>query len=344
MKPKNTPDKSINIYDVAKLAGVSIATVSRVMNGSPKVSDKTREKVMSAIEHFDYTPNVFAQGLGQGTMHTVGILVPSISDMYMSSAVAYIEDQLHDEGYDVILSCSGYLSEQKEAHIEMLLSKKIDALVLVGSTYAGSDDETHNTEYINKAAEKVPVFLINGLVAGDNIFCTASNDYQASYDATSHLINSGCRKILFLTDSRSYSAKQKLSGYMQSLNDAGIGSDERYIIHTKNDITISRDLLLSLKISFDGVFATDDAMAVGALKYAAIKHIPVPGKLKVIGYNNSDLCLATEPELSSVDNRVKQVCDDTVGRLVKYIKNDRSIPKKSIVACTLVERRTTDHL
>ncbi len=341
MKSKNTPDKSINIYDVAKLAGVSIATVSRVMNDSPKVSDKTREKVLKAIENCDYTPNVFAQGLGQGTMHTIGILVPSISDIYMSSAVAYIEDLLHDEGYDVILSCSGYLSEQKEAHIEMLLSKKIDALILVGSTYAGSDDETHNTAYINKAAEKIPVFLINGLVDGDNIFCTASNDYQASYDAASHLINSGCRRILFLTDSRSYSAKQKLSGYSQALTDAGLKPDKAYMIHTKNDITVSRDLLLSLDIPFDGVFATDDAMAVGALKYAAAKKISVPGKLKVIGYNNSTLCLATEPELSSVDNRVKQVCSDTVNRLIQYIKNDRSIPRKSIVACTLIERSTT---
>ena len=341
MKNKNTPDKSINIYDVAKIAGVSIATVSRVMNDSPKVSAKTREKVLEAIEKSDYTPNVFAQGLGQGTMHTIGILVPSISDLYMSSAVAYIEDLLHDEGYDVLLSCSGYLSEQKESHIEMLLSKKIDALILVGSTFAGSDDETHNTEYINKAADKIPVFLINGLIDGENIFCTASNDYQASYDAASHLINSGCRKILFLTDSRSYSAKQKLSGYTQALIDAGLKPVADYIIHTKNDITIARDLLLSLKLPFDGVFATDDAMAVGALKYAAKKKLSVPGKLKVIGYNNSALCLATEPELSSVDNRVKQVCSDTVERLVQYIKNDRSIPKKSIVACTLVERGTT---
>ena len=93
----------MNIYDIAEEAGVSIATVSRVMNGSPKVSEKTKKKVMEIIERSEYTPNIFAQGLGLNTMHTIGVLVPRISDAYMSAVVAFMEEDLHDKGYGCIL-------------------------------------------------------------------------------------------------------------------------------------------------------------------------------------------------------------------------------------------------
>lgn len=336
-------NKMINIYDIAKMSGVSIATVSRVVNNNPKVSEKTKAKVMEAIEKSGYTPNVFAQGLGLKSMRTIGILVPSIADLYMSRAVAYIEDNLHDAGYDCILHCSGYTAAEKETHIQLLLNKKIDAIILVGSTYAGSDDETHNTDYIRRAAKDVPVFIINGLVDGDNIYCTASNDYQASYDVTTALIENGRNKILFLTDSRSYSANQKKEGYKQALSNAGLKSEDKMMIYTENSIPVVKNLLNNLKdIEFDSVFATDDAMAVGAIKYALLKGLNVPEDISIVGYNNSTLCICSEPELSSVDNKIEKVCKDTCSRLIDILKGEENVPNQSVVACSLVKRATTD--
>ena len=338
-----TEKKMINIYDIAQMSGVSTATVSRVVNNSPKVTDKTKAKVLAAIEKAGYTPNVFAQGLGSNTMHTVGILVPSIADLYMSSAVAHIEDMLHDSGYDCILRCSGYSAEQKETHIQLLLNKKIDAIILVGSTYAGSDDTTHNTDYIRQAAREVPVFIINGLVDGNNIYCTASNDFQASYDVTSELIKSGRNKILFLTDSRSYSANQKKNGYMQALQDANIPINEQLMIHTQNDVyTVKEMLTMRKELHFDSVFATDDGMAIGAVKYAAAKGLNVPKDLAIVGYNNSTLCICSEPELSSVDNKIEKVCKDTCTRLITILQDNQHVPNQSVVACSIVKRATTD--
>lgn len=335
--------KIMNIYDIAKMSGVSTATVSRVVNNSPKVTAKTKEKVLAAIEQAGYTPNVFAQGLGLNSMRTIGILVPSIADLYMSSAVAYIEDNLHAAGYDCILRCSGYSAEQKETHIQLLLNKKIDAIILVGSTYAGSDDTTHNTDYIRRAAKDVPVFIINGLVDGDNIYCTASNDFQASYDVTSALIESGRNKILFLTDSKSYSANQKKNGYKQALNNAGIPIDERLIIHTSNSVYTVKDMLMEQNdLKFDSVFATDDGMAVGAIKYAAAKNLSIPKELAIVGYNNSTLCICSEPELSSVDNKIEKVCQDTCNRLIEILRNNQNVPSQSVVACSIIKRATTD--
>ncbi|MER2024983.1 MAG: LacI family DNA-binding transcriptional regulator, partial [Eubacteriales bacterium] len=167
---KDCRDGSVNIYDIARMANVSIATVSRVMNHSGKVSEKTRKKVEKIMEEIDYTPNAFAQGLGLNTMHAVGILVPTIADTFMAVSVDYLEKKLAEEGYNCILSCSGFELEGKKLQTKVLLSKHIDALILVGSTYAGRSGDPEETEYIREAALKVPVFTINCNIEGENVY------------------------------------------------------------------------------------------------------------------------------------------------------------------------------
>ena len=331
----------MNIYDIAQIANVSIATVSRVVNNSPKVSEKTRKKVLDIIETYGYTPNVFAQGLGLNTMHTIGILVPTIADLYISRAVACLEESLHEMGYDIILGCSGYAAKQKEIHIEMMLSKRIDALILVGSTYAGSDDETHNTSYISKAAEEIPVFRINGLIEGKNIYCNAAEDYRASYEVTTELIKRGRKRIVFLFDSRSYSANQKKSGYEHALLDAGIEFVPELEIFMKNDIDTVRSIFCNYDyLDYDAVFATDDAMAIGAMKYLKSIGKNIPEDVSIVGYNNSMFCKCTSPELSSVDNKVELVASQTVKSLKTVLGKEGNVLHKNMVACELVRRAT----
>lgn len=331
----------MNIYDIANKAGVSIATVSRVVNGSPKVSDRTREKVLGIIEEYGYTPNAFAQGLGLNTMHTVGIMVPSISDNYMANAVYFLEESLHEKGYECILSCSGYLAEQKESHLQMLLSKKTDALILVGSTYAGSEDVTHNTDYINLASKEVPVFLINGLITGENIYCTATDDEKATYEATKSLIDNGRKRILFMTDSRSYSAKQKKKGFLRALKESDIQPDERLDLYISNDVEVVKSKIEEYdKLGFDAVVATDDAMAIGVLKYMTETGRKLPDDISIVGYNNSSLCICTTPELTSIDNKVEMVCKSTVDRLIDVLNGEKNVSHKEIFDCELIKRGT----
>ncbi|MFR6276431.1 MAG: LacI family DNA-binding transcriptional regulator [Blautia sp.] len=206
----------MNIYDIAKLAGVSIATVSRVVNDSPKVSEKTKEKVRAVMAANDYIPNVFARGMSLNSMKTVGIICPSVSDHYMASAVAYLEKNLRNYGYDCILYCSGYDQEDKEISVQMILQKRIDALLLVGSCYAGDKEYGEDITYIKKASEEIPVFIMNGFIDGENIYCMLTDDYQSVFDAVSAMIASGRKQILFLSDSYSYSAMHKLQGMRMS--------------------------------------------------------------------------------------------------------------------------------
>ncbi len=354
----------MNIYDIAKLSGVSIATVSRVVNGSPRVSEKTKQKVLAVIKESEYTPNVFARGLGLNSMKTIGILCPDISDQYMAEAVSHLEKRLHECGYDCILGCSGTLQEAREHHTKLLLSKRIDTLILVGSLYAGSGKNPEETEYVRAAAEKVPVFMINGYVEGENIYCSYGDDRQGAYDVTQALIRRGKKRILFLYDSQTYSARQKLEGYENALSDAGYpvrGELKFYVrqlgIHHQEDfysmenspgivqgkVQYVKEILLAHRtLEFDSVFASNDSLAVGALKYARAKGVAVPEELSVAGYNNSMMAVCCEPELTSVDNRVEQLCNDAIDRMLEVLAGKTDVERNHKVPCRIVRRCTTD--
>ena len=337
--------KIVNIYDIAKLADVSIATVSRVVNNSPKVSAKTKEKVLAIMKENEYTPNAFARGLGLGTMKTVGIICPDISDIYMAKAVSYLESNLHDHGYDCILGCSGFKQKEKESYVKLLLSKKIDTLILVGSTYAGSGRDESDTDYIREAAEQASVFMINAKVAGDNIYCTYADDFQATYEVTKAYLRRGKEKILFMYDSESFSARQKLAGYEAALQDAGYPVLGNLKFKTKNDIEYTKNMLLEYNkvLDFDSVLATDDGIAVGAVKYAKIKGLSIPDELSITGYNNSILALCSDPELTSVDSKLGVMCRKTVERMIELLENEAQIEKNVCVPCEIVRRCTTDY-
>lgn len=332
--------RSVNIYDIAKLAGVSIATVSRVVNDSPKVNDKTKEKVLRVMEENHYTPNVFARGLGLNSMKSVGLVCPDVSDNYMAKAVAYLEKNLRGYGYDCILYCSGYDEEDKRQAVELILKKRIDALVLIGSNYA--DDRDENTSYIKEVAQQIPVFMINGFVEGENIYCILADDYQAVYDVAEELIFSGKRRILFLSNSESFSAMQKRKGYEDAHRNHGVPILEELKLYTENSIHGARNqLLLCRDIVFDSVIATEDGLAIGALKYAKARGISVPGELSVVGYNNSELSISCEPELTTVDARGEILCRSAIDSMMALLSGEK-IRQRTIIKCHLIKRHTTD--
>ncbi len=334
----------MNIYDIAELAGVSIATVSRVVNDSPKVSEKTKEKVRKIMEEHHYTPNVFARGLGLNSMKTVGIICPDVSDAYMANAVAHLEKSLRCYGYDCILYCSGYAYEDKVKAVDMIVQKRIDALILVGSNYAG-DGGDQATEYIRGAAQEIPVFLLNGYVRAPEVYCILADNYQAVYDAVTDLIEDGRKRILYLYDSTSYSGLEKLRGYEEALGDNGLPVSDELKISVRNSIEVVQEHLKELSrqktLDFDAVVASDDGLAVGAVKYVRSKNLRIPEDVSIIGYNNSELAICCEPELSSIDSKGKELCETAVDYMMHYLSG-HPIRHKKMVTCQLVRRDTTD--
>ena len=194
-----------------------------------------------------------------------------------------------------------------------------------------------------EAAKQTPVFLINGFVEGKNIYCSFCDDFKATYDVTSGFIRRGKKKILFLCDSYSYSASKKMAGYEAALRDAGYPIRGELKFYTKNRIHHVRDMLLSHKnLEFDSVVATDDGLAIGALKYANVKGLKVPDDIEIAGYNNSQLSVGCEPELTSVDNHLEKMCNDTVDYMLRVLQGDTDVPPQNEVVCEIKKRCTTD--
>lgn len=332
----------MNIYDVSKKAGVSIATVSRVLNGNSNVTDKTRQKVLLAMKELNYTPNVFARGLGLNTMKTIGIMCTDSSDIYLANAVYYTEQELRKNGYDSILCCTGSDYDTKRKYLNLLLSKRVDALMLIGSQFVSSSPLQSNN-YITNAALELPVVLVNGHLDGDNIYSVMCNDRKAVNSATTLLINSGCRRPVYLYTSNSYSGTNKLAGF----NDAcasysGILENIHTHMCAKN-IDSAKDYLNSIYnkgIRFDAVIASDDSLAVGAVKFAHENGIYVPDELQIIGYNNSVLANCTEPELTSIDSKVEQLSVKAVNLLMEVLSG-KDMAYSNIFTADIIKRNTT---
>lgn len=334
----------MTIYDISQKAGVSIATVSRVLNGSEKVSEKTRKKVLDVMEQYSYTPNAFARGLGLNTTRTVGILCADSSDLYLAKAVFYLEQMLREKGYDSILCCCGYALEDKVKYINLLLSKKVDSIILVGSNFVESNED--DNAYIREAAEEHPVMILNADYVCPNVYSCLCDDYHATYSATEELIHSGRRNILYIYNSTSYSGSKKLAGYTDAMETHSLKpitefTDRRY--EASDEILEVADKLrkiYALHRSLDAIITSDDQLALGAIKFARRAGLSIPDSIAIIGYNNSMLAVSNEPELTSIDNRLELLCRQLVNNLAEVLAGNE-IPRKTIYSGLLIKRGTT---
>lgn len=334
----------MTIYDISEKAGVSIATVSRVLNGNTNVKPKTKKRVMDVIEEYGYTPNAFARGLGLNTMNTIGILCADSSDLYLAKAVYYIEQHLRENGYNSILCCTGYDLENKKSSLDLLLSKRVDSVVMVGSNFITGN--TEDNKYIRDAAEQMPIMLLNADFDYPNVYCTLCDDYKSMLEATQSLLNSGLRKILYLYNSQSYSGLKKLSGYQAAMLQSDLQFKKEYMQFyqgERENIDAIADFLTELDqngLSFDAVVASDDILAMGAMKYSKRKKLSVPKDFSIIGYNNSLLTACCEPPLTSVDNRLQTLCCQLAKTLMGVLSGTE-MPQKVIFSGELIKRETT---
>lgn len=332
----------MNIYDISKRAGVSIATVSRVLNGSEKVSEKTKQRVLEVMNETDYTPNVFARGLGLNSMKTIGIMCPDSSDAYLANGVYYAEQNFRNYGYDTLLSCSGYQLENKKKALKLLMSKRVDAIIMIGSSYVELNEA--DLDYIREAAKEVPIAIVNGCIEGKNIYCSYCDDYHATFDVTTSLLEKGRKNILYLYWANSYSGRQKMEGYKAALRAKGIEPREEYMVLVENSIARGREKLHELAeagLEFDSVLSGEDAFAVSAVKYAKDKGLNIPEDIDIIGYNNSILSECSEPELTSIDSKVKTTTTFAVKVLIDVLSG-REAAQKICTPCDIVKRGTTD--
>ena len=335
---------NLTIYDISEKAGVSIATVSRVLNGSCNVSEKTKKKVLDVIHQYEYTPNAFARGLGLNTMKTIGIMCADSSDIFLAKAIYHIEQKLRANGYDSILCCTGYDLEAKMKCMNLLISKKVDSIILVGSNFI-YEKESDN-KYICDAANEVPVMLLNAAYDAPNVYSIVSDDFTSMYEATKQLIASGRKEILYFYNSTSYSGRKKLSGYRTAMEEAGLlksGNLMQLYTDSHEDIDAMANHLYKAYekgLTFDGALASDDNLAMGIISFARKAGLEVPTDLSIIGYNNSLLAHCCHPKLSSIDNKLETLCQHLINTLMGLLGGNE-MPKKTVFSGEVICRGTT---
>ncbi|EAE3063603.1 LacI family transcriptional regulator [Listeria monocytogenes] len=333
--------KKTSIKDIAKLSGVSVTTVSRVINDNGRFSEETREKVLAVIKETNYQMNFSAKSLRMNKSFSVGILVPDISNYFFSSVVQQIEAILFDQGYSTIICNTGRNLDKEMAYLNMLESKMVDGLIVI----SGADE--FGFKYTN-AENGIPYVCIDRQPKDkkDTIFIS-SNHYQGAFEATEALIHAGVKSpVIFMHSRQSSSAKERLKGFQDALKKNNIRYDpdvSKFTVDLQiHDYQKSIITFVNEVTTMDGIFAINDNIALELLNLLPTIGKKIPNDIKVIGFDDTPQCNYTVPKLSSVKQNIPKIARITVDNLITIIKNPKQ--KKRITEIVPVELSLKDSI
>ena len=291
----------MTIYDIAREAGVSASTVSRVINGKPGVNPATRERIRALLEQHHYAPNEAARGLVTHSSRMVGVLVADIRNQHHIEGAYYIANELAKLGYCALVLNTGGSDEQRAEGIRQLQTRKVEAAVLMGSIFA--TDAVRDA--IAQSLPTVPVFMLNGDIDLPNVYAVLSDDRTGTAACVELLFGQGRRHIAYLVDQPTPSSQLKTQGYLDGAARFGL---EPLVVR---GVTGSRDggyaamqRLLQAHPEVDGVACSLDIVACGALRAIQDSGRRVPQDIAVVGTDNSIYCEICNPTLTSLDTMV----------------------------------------
>lgn len=307
------------ILEVAKKAGVSKATVSRVLSGSGYVSPEKRELVDKAIAETGYRPNLLARNLATKTTQTIGLVVTNTlySGNYFSELMSQSARIMEENGRQLILADGKHTAEEEMAAIQFLLDLRCDGVII----YPRFLSIAQMDEIISQHQQ--PILVINRRLRLNDSYCIFSDQHATSAAAVAHLIQLGHRDIAFITGSLdSPTGLERLSGYKSALAEQGIAVNNALIVEGKWNAQSGMaavDVLLAGGHAFSAIVASNDEMAIGAMKRLAECQIPVPSAVSVIGFDDIPLAPYTIPSLSSMKMPVTEMIKETINRLVSML-------------------------
>ena len=321
-----------SIREVAALAKVSPATVSRVINGTAKVDDEKRERVLKAIADTGFVPNEVARSLFRKSAKMIGLILPSIVNPYFTELASVIEKTADANGFRILLCNTGGDVEREKAAIQMLEAMNADGIIITNS-----NEDAH--ECIKNC--RIPVVVtdrnFNGDVANAYIHC---NHYQGGRMAAEHLIECGCKNIVCLKESQHISsARERFNGYRDVCREQGIDEKSIDCGYDFESASKATEKLLEKYPEADGIIACNDIVAISVYKALHKKHIKVPEQIQIIGFDGINLSEFLTPELTTI---VQPIEDMGKKAAELIIHNDfESNRKEYIYDVRLVIRETT---
>lgn len=327
------------LVDVARLAGVSVATVSRVLNNRGYLSDETRERVQRAITTLDYRPNQVARSLLRSRTGTIGLIVPTVALPFFGEVAAGIEGELAERGYRLQLCNSLGHADREREQLNQLLDNRVDGII----------SGAHNDQLPEYQTIRQPVVTIDRELAPHIPNVRVDNE-AGGVQATELLLRRGCRRPALLT-SRSHSRNLRERGYRTVLARQGIDPVVVTAGFTVPGPERTREVQAALAAApsdIDGVFATDDLLAALALEWAWLTDRSVPDDLRVIGFDGTAAVRQALPALSTVQQPIADLCRTAVSILLEQVEaRGRGVPPQSTpvpaveLPVTVLEGRTT---
>jgi LacI family transcriptional regulator len=327
---------SPTVYDIAYRAGVSQATVSRVLTGHAKVSDEKRAAVMAAIAAFDYKPNVMAQGLARGRTRAIGVLTMTTESPYWGRLLRGIEQSLMGTGYRPLVASVAGLGNPDEA-LDMLLESQIEGLILLGGPMPEKTTQL--------VGENFPVAGTGPVTPGLEPYFIQSDNTEGARLATQHLLDLGHRRIALVTGPANHShALARRRGYELALSSAGVTIDETIIVHhgfNEQKGAEATQILLDRTRDFTAIFTTSDQVAYGVGMYLWQQGIRVPQDVSIVGFDDQDHARFTTPPLTTIRVPLLEM-GEALGKMIVSRIDEDGVPwSPGEFATSLVVRQSS---
>lgn len=309
------------INDVAKQAGVSIKTVSRVMNNEPSVRAPTREKVMAAVDALQYQPNLAARNLAGSKAYSIGFVYDNPNAYYVIDMQNGILSACKKQGFELVIHpCDSTKENTIDEITNMVKTSRIAGLVL-------TPPFSEMPEFVEKIKQLdvSVVRIMSGDTAPDDITpCVMINDHKAAYSITQHLVDLGHTKISFIAGGKEHkSTIERLNGYKQALSDNNIPIDDNYIVEGEYSFESGVNGAQTLMSSADkptAIFSCNDEIAAGALFAARLMNIEIPTQLSIAGFENSPFSRQTWPKLTTANQPNQSIAENAANLLIAYTR------------------------
>ncbi|BEU87049.1 LacI family DNA-binding transcriptional regulator [Selenomonas sp. TAMA-11512] len=334
----------MTIYDIARETGVSIATVSRVVNNKGYVSQETRDKIQKALERSKYQPSAIARGLATGSMKTVAILVVDVRVPHYAMTTYIMEDLLSKEGYAVLVCNTNTDMEKTSRYLRMLGERNVDGIILVGSVYRDLC-----TEDALQAVKKIPLILANGKLEQDNAYSVLVDEGYGIGLAAEQMLRTGHTHLAYVADLQTESSERKQKGFCEAMERAGARESRQHIFHTEYGMDGGRDVVERIcqtyydeekHIPYDGIVCGEDLTAVGVLYALQEKGFKVPQDIAVSGCNNSEYAYICNPKLTTINNKGELLSRLTVELLIEILTEGEQKAERRILPELTVQETT----
>ena len=328
----------ITIKDVARQAGVSISTVSRVLNKSSYVKKSTFERVEAVIRELGYSPNHIARSLSKGTTGIIGAILPDISNPFFPALARGIADAAVSRGYTLILCNTDGYAAQEESSVRVLLEKQVDGIVFVAGSSAA-------VELVLTASKACPVAVIDRQVKGVSCDMVTVDNYRGSFEMTRHLLDTGHKRIAYITGPMHLSTSQeRLRGFRDCLAEAGVdrvpllfNGDFKY----DTGYSFAREII-RMGLDVPGVYCAHDLMALGAMRCFLDSGLKVPEQVAVAGFDDISMSSLTRPALTTIAQPAYQMGVTAAEFLLERLSNGKELaPRSRILEPVLVIRDST---